>query len=117
VIAFAENLGAKRDPLLDRSRRLDFSGETRMSGVDLPDGRVADAVCMSAGSITPASSGSAVSSAPRSPNRRSNKFLLVGERRGHILPKPRRLWRPVQRTGRIMSHPLLGGLHHHYVRI
>ena len=40
VIVFAEKLGAKRDPLLDRSRRLDFSAETRMSGVDLPDGRV-----------------------------------------------------------------------------
>ena len=25
--------------------------------------------------------------------------------------------RPVQRTGRIMSHALLGGLHHHYVRV
>ena len=24
---------------------------------------------------------------------------------------------PVQRTGRVMSHPLLGGLHYHYVRI
>ena len=40
VIVFAEKLGAKRDSLLDRSRRLDFSAETRMSGVDLPDGRV-----------------------------------------------------------------------------
>jgi transposase InsO family protein len=25
--------------------------------------------------------------------------------------------RPVQRTGRIVSHPLIGGLHHQYVRI
>ena len=25
--------------------------------------------------------------------------------------------RPVQRTGSIMSHALLGGLHHHYVRV
>jgi hypothetical protein len=25
--------------------------------------------------------------------------------------------RPVQRTGNIMSHALLGGLHHHYVRV
>ena len=25
--------------------------------------------------------------------------------------------RPVQRTGNIKSHPILGGLHHHYVRI
>jgi len=40
VIVFAEKLGAKRDPLLQRSRRMDFSAETRMSGVDMPDGRV-----------------------------------------------------------------------------
>ena len=25
--------------------------------------------------------------------------------------------RPVQRTGSIKSHPILGGLHHHYVRV
>jgi hypothetical protein len=25
--------------------------------------------------------------------------------------------RPVQRTGNIKSHPILGGLHHHYVRV
>jgi transposase InsO family protein len=25
--------------------------------------------------------------------------------------------RPVQRTGSIMSHALLGGLHHHYMRV
>jgi K+-transporting ATPase ATPase B chain len=40
VIVFAEKLGAKRDPLLQRSQRMDFSAETRMSGVDMPDGRV-----------------------------------------------------------------------------
>jgi K+-transporting ATPase ATPase B chain len=40
VIVFAEKLGAIRDPLLQRSRRMDFSAETRMSGVDMPDGRV-----------------------------------------------------------------------------
>ena len=40
VIVFAEKLGAKRDPLLQRSLRMDFSAETRMSGVDMPDGRV-----------------------------------------------------------------------------
>jgi K+-transporting ATPase ATPase B chain len=40
VIVFAEKLGAIRDPLLERSRRMDFSAETRMSGVDMPDGRV-----------------------------------------------------------------------------
>ncbi len=40
VIAFAEKLGAKREAMLDRSRCLDFSAETRMSGVDMPDGRV-----------------------------------------------------------------------------
>ena len=25
--------------------------------------------------------------------------------------------RPIQRTGIISSHPILGGLHHHYVRV
>jgi transposase InsO family protein len=25
--------------------------------------------------------------------------------------------RPIQRTGSIQSHPILGGLHHHYVRV
>ncbi len=40
VIAFAEKLGARREATLDRSRCLDFSAETRMSGVDMPDGRV-----------------------------------------------------------------------------
>jgi hypothetical protein len=25
--------------------------------------------------------------------------------------------RPVQRTGNINSHAILGGLHHHYVRV
>ena len=40
VIALAEKLGAKREAQLDHCRRLDFSAETRMSGVDLPDGRV-----------------------------------------------------------------------------
>jgi len=33
------------------------------------------------------------------------------------LDKDAPLSRPVQRTGRIMSHAVLGGLHHHYVRI
>jgi potassium-transporting ATPase ATP-binding subunit len=40
VIAFAEKLGAKREAALDGCRRMDFSAETRMSGVDLPNGRV-----------------------------------------------------------------------------
>ena len=40
MITFAEKLGAKREALLDRGVRLDFSAETRMSGVDLSDGRV-----------------------------------------------------------------------------
>jgi transposase InsO family protein len=33
------------------------------------------------------------------------------------LDKDAPLSRPVQRTGSIMSHTLLGGLHHHYVRV
>jgi K+-transporting ATPase ATPase B chain len=33
-------LGAERDAAMDRARCLDFSAETRMSGVDFDDGRV-----------------------------------------------------------------------------
>jgi len=40
VVVFAEKLGATRDPSLNRARRLDFSAETRMSGTDMPDGRI-----------------------------------------------------------------------------
>jgi K+-transporting ATPase ATPase B chain len=40
VIALCERLGARRDLLPDGARPLDFSAETRMSGVDLPDGRI-----------------------------------------------------------------------------
>jgi potassium-transporting ATPase ATP-binding subunit len=40
IVTFAERLGATRDALLDRARRLDFSAETRMSGLDLSDGRI-----------------------------------------------------------------------------
>jgi K+-transporting ATPase ATPase B chain len=40
VVAFALKLGAKRDSMPDGARRLDFSAQTRMSGADLPDGRI-----------------------------------------------------------------------------
>jgi K+-transporting ATPase ATPase B chain len=40
VITLAEKLGANREALLGGSRCLDFSAETCMSGIDLPDGRV-----------------------------------------------------------------------------
>jgi transposase InsO family protein len=33
------------------------------------------------------------------------------------LDKDAPISRPIQRTGSIMSHALLGGLHHHYVRV
>ena len=33
------------------------------------------------------------------------------------LDKDAPIWRPVQRTGVIASNPILGGLHHHYIRI
>ena len=33
------------------------------------------------------------------------------------LGKDAPIWRPVQRTGIITSNPILGGLHHHYIRI
>jgi potassium-transporting ATPase ATP-binding subunit len=40
IITLGERLGATRELLPDGARALDFSAETRMSGVDLPDGRV-----------------------------------------------------------------------------
>jgi potassium-transporting ATPase ATP-binding subunit len=40
VVAFAEKLGARRDLMPEGARRLDFSAETRMSGTDMPDGRI-----------------------------------------------------------------------------
>jgi potassium-transporting ATPase ATP-binding subunit len=40
IIAFAERLGAVRDKDIERARPLEFSAATRMSGVDLPDGRM-----------------------------------------------------------------------------
>jgi potassium-transporting ATPase ATP-binding subunit len=40
IVSFAERLGAKRDTRLDGARRLDFSAETRMSGLDLADGGI-----------------------------------------------------------------------------
>ncbi len=40
VVTFAEKLGARSDEPLDRARRLDFSAETRMSGLDMEDGRI-----------------------------------------------------------------------------
>src|SRR5208282_3143703 len=40
IIALCERLGARRDLLPDGARPLNFSAQTRMSGVDLPDGRI-----------------------------------------------------------------------------
>ncbi len=40
VVASAERLGARMDSVLDRAQRFDFSSQTRMSGVDLPDGHM-----------------------------------------------------------------------------
>jgi len=40
IVAFAERLGAKREEAAERGRRLEFSAETRMSGLDLPGGRI-----------------------------------------------------------------------------
>jgi hypothetical protein len=33
------------------------------------------------------------------------------------LDKDAPIWRPIQQTGAITSNPILGGLHHHYIRI
>jgi len=40
VVSFAKRQGAPLDPLLERARGLEFSAKSRMSGVDMPDGRV-----------------------------------------------------------------------------
>jgi potassium-transporting ATPase ATP-binding subunit len=48
IITLGERLGATRELLPDGARALDFSAETRMSGVDLPDGRVIRKGAMSA---------------------------------------------------------------------
>jgi K+-transporting ATPase ATPase B chain len=40
IVTFAEKQGASRADLPDRARPLDFSAETRMSGLDLSDGRI-----------------------------------------------------------------------------
>ena len=40
IVAFAEKQGAIRADLPEGARALDFSAETRMSGVDLPQGRI-----------------------------------------------------------------------------
>jgi len=40
IVAFAEKLGGRHEILPEGARPLEFSAETRMSGVDLPDGRV-----------------------------------------------------------------------------
>ena len=40
IVAYAERLGAHRDSQLDLALPFDFSSQTRMSGVDLPDGHI-----------------------------------------------------------------------------
>jgi K+-transporting ATPase ATPase B chain len=40
VVVCAERFGAGREPLSANARPVEFTAETRMSGVDLPDGRV-----------------------------------------------------------------------------
>jgi K+-transporting ATPase ATPase B chain len=40
IVAFAQKQGASREDLPDAAHPLDFSAETRMSGLDLPDGRI-----------------------------------------------------------------------------
>jgi K+-transporting ATPase ATPase B chain len=40
IVAYAERSGAHPDSQLDRALRFDFSSQTRMSGVDLPDGHI-----------------------------------------------------------------------------
>jgi potassium-transporting ATPase ATP-binding subunit len=40
IVTYAERLGAHPDNQLDRATPFDFSSQTRMSGVDLPDGQI-----------------------------------------------------------------------------
>jgi hypothetical protein len=47
-----------------------------------------------------------------------SQTLLYNDIRTHrSLDKDAPVSRPIQRTGIISSHPILGGLHHHYVRV
>jgi len=66
--------------------------------------------------------------------RRATRLVVLGEthlrrvlksyaryynkvRTNRSLDKDAPIPRPIQRTGSIMSHALLGGLHHHYARV
>ena len=49
--------------------------------------------------------------------RRSYAMYYNKIRTHRSLDKDAPIWRPVQRTGVITSNPILGGLHHHYIRI
>ncbi len=40
IVAFARRLGSKGDPVPEGAQRVDFSAQTRMSGLDLPDRQV-----------------------------------------------------------------------------
>src|ERR1700724_710324 len=48
---------------------------------------------------------------------RSQTLLYNSVRTHRSLNKDAPVRRPVQRTGVITSNPILGGLHHHYVRV
>ena len=48
---------------------------------------------------------------------RLSAVLAPFERKGLKTISPAPVSRPVQRTGIIRSHAILGGLHHHYVRV
>ena len=41
----------------------------------------------------------------------------ISVRTHRSLHKDAPIFRPIQQTGIIRSHPILGGLHHHYVRV
>src|SRR3984893_9743484 len=55
----------------------------------------------------------------RTPRSRGRSVVVLynGVRTHRSLKKDAPIWRPVQRTGVITSNPILGELHHHYIRI